>query len=431
MAFSIFAINSIYVIKMMINPLKDSFFYCINKFLSDKIFIVIGVLILICKVFHTIFFGVKGETFEDWAIGYNLAHYGQYAEFINVGPTAYKLPIYPLFLAFFIKLFGEDAHFVIIVVQHIIYFFLPFLLLKIGETFNKRKVGMMAGYFFLCSPAYFFYSNVLEATNIFLLVFMLWVLLFSEIYVASKFTLSKIIGFGILSAIVALTQVVALPIMVFCILLLLFAKKMNIQQLMVFSVIMLMVYSPWVIRNQITFHQLILTKTPKWQNIYHSFTSEANVIDLLKIIPNNVNQDIQEQRRLTDEFYMENLYEDKVIKYMKGHYELTVLKGLQNAVLLWTVPVRYLQDNGVTILLGRKVYVLMLNFFTLWGLMLIYKRSFRLFLFFLIIFMGFTAPYMIGHASNIRFKLDFEWIQFFIVAVFLYYKGLYILDKAQ
>lgn len=47
-----------------------------------------------------------------------------------------------------------------------------------------------------------------------------------------------------------------------------------------------------------------------------------------------------------------------------------------------------------------------------------YKKNKNVFYFFTFIFLGFTIPYMIGHASNIRFKLDFEWVQLILLALY-------------
>jgi hypothetical protein len=57
---------------------------------------------------HTIF-KEQFSVFEDYTIAVNLIKYHQYSEFINLGSTAYKLPIYPLFVSVFVYLFNSEA----------------------------------------------------------------------------------------------------------------------------------------------------------------------------------------------------------------------------------------------------------------------------------------------------------------------------------
>lgn len=142
----------------------------INNLLQIKILLIVDFVVFIAKFIFSYNNGYATNYFEDWSIANNLAKYGVYSEFIEVGSTAYKLPVYPFFLSAIIYLFPENAFEIIIIIQHIIYFFIPLLFLRISKLFDAEKIGILTGFIFLLSPAYFFYSNIFEL-QIFLYLF--------------------------------------------------------------------------------------------------------------------------------------------------------------------------------------------------------------------------------------------------------------------
>jgi len=144
----------------------------IDFFLSWKSFLVFSCIVFSAKIIFSAYNNFSAEFFEDWKIADNLAHHGVYAWHMEHGSSAYKLPVYPFFLSVFIKTFGDlSAIKVIIIVQHFLYFLLPILIIKIFDCFQLKAAGFLAAYFFIFSPAYFYYSNILEATNLFILLF--------------------------------------------------------------------------------------------------------------------------------------------------------------------------------------------------------------------------------------------------------------------
>ncbi|MBW8361407.1 MAG: glycosyltransferase family 39 protein [Kaistella sp.] len=407
----------------------------INKLLSIKVFIIFNVLILILKIIYSCYTGFKVETFEDWSIARNIAEHGVYSEFMALGSTAYKLPVYPFFLSFFIKFFPSFPKEAVVISQHLLFFFVPLIIIKILQIFDQLKVGILSAFFFILSPAYFYYSNVLEATNVFIPIFLVWMYVFLRIFTRQVFTTSYFILFGFCTALLFLTQVVVVPVaLIFITGLILFRKVKFTHFILILSAAMLF-YSPWIIRNQIVFDKTVLTKTPVWQNIYYSFTSQANVLDEVKLINDNDYSTVSRSRMYFDEFRMEEIYKKEAQKVMESNADKVIVKSVQNAVLLWYVPSRYFYDSSVSILIGRKIFVIIVNFLSLFALIFLYHRKEKLLFFsFLLLFAGFTFPYMIGHAANIRFKLDFEYFQYILIAYFLtalYSESKYYIKKGS
>lgn len=387
-------------------------------FLEMKSFIAVSLFVFIAKLGYSIQEGFSEVYFEDWRIANNIVKYGVYSEFMEVGPTAYKLPVYPLFLSIFIALFPEHSNEAVGIAQHLLFFIVPFLIIKILSIFNREKAGIIAGYMFMLSPAYFYYSNVFEVTNVFIPIFLCWLYFYLKLF-KNGCNVLEYIGLILFTALLFLTQVVVVPFAVLLLLALPLLKKITIRQSVVLLMLTGILYSPWMIRNAITFEKFIPTKTPFWQNIYLSLTSEAAICQDVMLISDEHQKYTFKLRKTTDEFTMEKIYKQEVLRVSKGNEEKFVKKAIQNAYLLWYVPSRYIDDQSLSTILGRKVYVMVLNIMVLFALTYYFRKNRWLFWGYVFLFCGFTVPYMVGHAVNTRFKLDFEWTQFILIALFL------------
>ncbi|WP_370897749.1 hypothetical protein [Chryseobacterium gossypii] len=392
----------------------------IDFLLQYRVFIFFNLLVFIAKIGYSYKSGFNGLTFEDWDIANNLVKYGTYAEFINVGPTAYKLPLYPFFLAFFIYFFGENAKAAVIISQHIIYFFIPLMFILITGIFDKKKIGIITGYLFIFSPAYFLYSNTLEITNVFIFIFLTFLYCFFLIW-KKGYSPIRIILLAASAAMLFLSQVVAVPFSLLLIFSLLLFRKVTLKQLILMAGLTGILYSPWVIRNYLVFDRVIISKTPVWQNIHFGYFHEVQIFKPLQKISLQKGTEIRRMRTKTDEFTMEKIYEKEVRDIIKKDPCIAVKKAAANALMLWYVPSRYFYDDSLAIVLGRKIYVVILNLFSVLSLGYLYrKRNWGLFVFSIMLFINFTVPYMIGQAAMTRFKLDFEWFQLFLMAYFLF-----------
>lgn len=387
----------------------------LKTFCSFKVLLFCSACIFLGKVVYSWHTGFATVAVEDAAIAKNLAAYGVYAEFLDVGPTAYKLPLYPLFLCVFYSLFSENAQMVIIIVQHFFYFLIPLILAKIGIRIGWRNVGYLGSYLFLLSPAYFYYSTVLESTNIFLVLFVSWLYLYTLVWLGYK-QVYLILFLAVNTALLFLTQVTAVPIVMLLLATLFILQKINIRQAMIIAVISLTLYSPWVIRNYLVFDKMIISKTPVWQNIYLGYVPRVQIFDSFSFMTVAEEEDIEQKRFVTDEFTMERLYETKVKQIADQHPHAKYKKALNNLVSLSYVPARYIDETSWSYMILRKIYVLAVNISTLIALCFLYRRSRKMFFFSIVLFGNFTIPYLIGHAANTRFKLDFEWYQLILIA---------------
>lgn len=399
----------------------------LKSLLTYKNLLIMNLFIVIVKILYIILIQKDFQTLEDFTIAKNIVEYHQYSEFIDQGGTAFKLPVYPFFISFFLKIFGDDALLVIAIFQALLSFFTPILLFKITKLFGYEKVGIIAGFFFIFSPAYFLYPGIIEASNVFISILLLWFYLYFKIWFSVNNRIKEFIILGIVSALLFLTQVVVVPLACIMILALLIFKKIDVRQFSFIVIITALLYSPWVIRNYVVFDKIVLSKTPAWQNIYYGFTENGQLMDDLKLISKEKDHQLYQTRDEINELVMEKIYEDEVAKATKNKPHYFVKKAASNFFCLWFVPPKYFNDNSLSVLFGRKIYVVLLNIFTLVSLVFLYRQSKSLFWFSLLFFANFSFPYMIGHAANMRFKLDFEWYQFILIAFLImefagYYK---------
>jgi len=356
---------------------------------------------------------------EDFTIAQNIVKYHQFSEFINLGGTAFKLPVYPYLISFFIWLLGEKGLVGVAIFQALLSFFSPILIFRILKIFSQENIGLLAGFFFLFSPAYFLYSASIEATNIFIFLLLLWFLLYFRVWFGNNIEVKNIIIFGSLTTLLFLTQVVIVPLALIMILALFTFKKINFGKFLILAFTCIILYSPWVIRNYYVFNQIVLSKTPAWQNIYYGFTPNGQLLDDLKLIPMEHDNNIYQMRDEIDELKMEKIYKNEVAKATQWKPYFFIKKALSNIFCLYYVPPKYFYDNSFSLFIGRKVYVIIVNLLSLISLFFLYKKSKLLLWFSLLFFANFTFPYMIGHAGNMRFKLDFEWYQMILIAFLL------------
>ncbi|KQS94197.1 hypothetical protein [Chryseobacterium sp. Leaf394] len=386
-------------------------------FLNWNIFLIFNLIVLLLKIGFSIRLGFHADFFEDWKIAENLAAHGEYSWYIDHGNSAYKLPAYPLYLYINILVFGvSNAVPVIIITQHLFYFIIPIIIKHIFTNFKLRSAGILAAYLFILSPSYFYYSNILEATNLFILLTVLYGWLYSCLW-KGMHALSLLFCFGVVSGILALTQVVFIPVMVILMIFFLLNKKSKVKNVLFVIMVGTLVYSPWVVRNYITFDKLILSKTPVWQNVFVGYVSEYQILSSNQFMSKEYEKSVFDKVTFENEFFAEKVYEQEVLKIVEKDNLAPFKKAVNNFISLWYVPKIYFNDYSFKILFGRKLYVILINTALLLSLIFLFRKHKRIFFLSCFLLAGFTVPYLVGHAANIRFKLDFEWIQTCIIAL--------------
>lgn len=384
----------------------------INKNIKYFYLIIIS---LIIRLFITFFYVDNYNTVEDYQIAENLAKGNGYVLYDLIGPTAIKVPLYPVMLSFFILIFNGLSKFAIVIFQHILLLFCSYFILKIGYELQKVRVSELFFLIFIFYPSYLYYPNVIEVTNVFICESIMFVYFSVKYYKLQS--RQYLIILSILSGLIFLTQPIAVPIILAVWIYLL---RNSITKIWVPLIVILLMQSPWIIRNYVVFDKFIPFKSPFWMNIYLGYhlpnfsNEDYDIIDgkdvaMIDSLINSYVNDVE----------MEQYYRDVVLRTIKKDPILYIEKTFFQIFTYWWVPNQYLNDNRLEFVIARKVPVFLLNLLTILSMVYLVRIYPKLIISMILVFLYFTLTYALTQTYNIRYKLDIEWLQFIAVTMYL------------
>lgn len=382
--------------------------------LNYKAILIIAGIMFIAKSIFSIFYLSDFAFAEDWSIAMNLLTKGTYSLYDTIEPTAMKTPVYPLFIYSIISICGASK-LAVVLVQNLLAAISGILLFKLSTRIFSERISFIIALLFMLHPSYFYYSNVIEVTNIFVPLAILSTILYAKLVQdLSNIKITSIIIAATVFAITMLCQPITAPIFVVAIGYLIFKKHFALVAKL--SIIMALVFSPWVIRNYIEFNKFIPTKSPFWMNIYLGYLDLSHGKERYDIVPDSVNQMISRMRaNFASDVAMEAKYKEISIKAISQSPMLYAEKTLWQAVIFWTYPPRYFDDASIAFLFIRKIPVYGLNILLIISLYFAFRRDKKIFYAALSVLLFFTLVYSLTSSANIRYKLDIEWLQFILL----------------
>jgi hypothetical protein len=358
---------------------------------------------------------------EDYIIAQNLANGDGYSLWGR--PTALKAPIYPFLLYGFVEIFGRNSAIAIVVFQELLASTVPILISILGSLFGMRRLGKIAALCFLVYPTYFYYPVVIEITNIFVPASILWSILLL-LYAKSPTPLTAAL-LALVSAALVLIQPVATPVVgvTICYVTFIYCRR----HMVLIAAIGMVVLAPWIIRNYSQFSQIII-KSPTFMNVYAGFfpfewcenkstdVTNDGFMSRFYVVDERLAADVFALRQVKNDVEMEPVYRSAVIATLRSHPSVYVTKSVYQMALYFWVPPAYLGDNSLGFWIVRKGPVLMLNVLSVIGVCLLYRRHRAVAMVILGILLYFTLVYGLTQVHSVRYKLDIEWLQFFLVA---------------
>lgn len=394
----------------------------IHSFITYKHLAYACALLLLLRLAFVILTYHKIHSAEDYLIAFNLVSGLGYTFDTAVGATALKAPVYPLFLAGCIAVFGASAHIAAALLQHCALGLVPLLLARLGRLWDKELLGLLAGFAFILHPTYFYYPNVLEVTNLFIPLFLIWGMQSTRLW--QETTRNGAVLWGVLSGIVILTQPLSLPFVIGVLCALLGRRKLVALSLGILSCAV--VFAPWVTRNYLVFHKFIPTKSAFWMNFYVGWQPQYHQRSEFNLLPEHTQRSIDSLERTINDVEMESYYRSATLAVWRQHPGAVVQKCLYQAGVYWWVPVRYQDDTSMEFLAIRKIPVIVLTLLWSAGMVVLFRTHRRLAWLTLASLGYFTVVYGLTHTANIRFKLDIEWIELFAVAAlaeYVFFRG--------
>ena len=384
----------------------------LHSFSNNRSFrwvIYVSGILCIVKLSLLFLLPIHPHAIEDWYIAQHVIAAKGYS--LSLGATALKTPVYPMFLIPFAAM-GDIGKIAASAMQHVLLFCGIIAFNRACELRFNNQFALFAGLCIALHPAYAYYPYVLETTSLTIPLFMLWWYL-AELHRSRNRYPPQLM---ILGFIIGLTQPILLPaIIAFQ---LLFAWPPSTRKIIAFGVTGLLIFAPWTIRNAMTFGQFIPLKSPMWMNVYEGMVptlsaSERSVIEAYRNVKNDVQMEPMYKKVVINHFY------DSPIRFF-----YSCLHRIQE---FWLIPDRYAHRKlEFPILISRimpQVILLSGCFASIWALIRhrqLFAGESTLMWTIIGILSYVTIIYGLTQASNIRFKLDVEWLQ--IVLIFPIFK---------
>jgi hypothetical protein len=369
----------------------------------------LGILLLTIKLVMLFGIPIIPHAIEDWYIAKHIAEGSGYS--LSNGPTALKTPVYPLFLSL-PSFIGEFGKFFACGLQHILWFFASLFIYKASSIRFGSRFAFVASLLFALHPAYVYYPFVLESTALTVPLFILfWYLAEYSKLQSLNTKIPMLIGW-----LTALTQPILLP-GILALQLFYFGKKRNVISLILTA---LVIFTPWTIRNAMTFDAFIPTKSPMWMNFYEGMQKDVTTQEQVHI---------ESARRYMNDVELEKEYKAIVLRQFSENFPTYVNRSFHRFTEFWSLPDRYRNQMWTpAIIVSRILPQLLLGIGLFLSILMIIKMSNHLSIddrHFLIILIGIliyvSIIYSLTQAANIRFKLDVEWLQ--ILLLFPIFQG--------
>jgi hypothetical protein len=390
----------------------------------------LGAFLLIGKLLFLLFSDIHIHAIEDWYIAQNLSDGKGYT--IHDHDTALKTPIYPLFLTFFAMLPDVTGTLLASASQHILLFITNILLMWALTLQYGRKYGNIIGLLFLVHPAYFYYPFILESTALTVPLSVLYLFIVMQ-YVYERTKVNNWLRYSI-GWILALCQPIFFPII--CISMIVKRKSDSYVSLLFPIIISFMiVFSPWIYRNKLVFDSIVVFKSPFWMNIYEGFYPSNGIAS--KYISKENQTTIDSLRNMYNDVKMEQYYKPIVMNTIVDYPAEYVMLSIDRFKQFWTIPHRY--DNKIfsfSIFISRIIPQFLLTIGVLLSTLVLIKYRERhnfstiyVHTFLLISILYVSIIYSLTQSSNIRFKLDIEWIELLLLYPLFEYISVDILKK--
>lgn len=390
----------------------------------------LGAFLLIGKLLFLVFSNIHIHAIEDWYIAQNLSDGKGYS--IHDHITALKTPIYPLFLTFFAMLPDFTGTLLASASQHILLFIANILLMWALTLQYGRKYGNIIGLLFLVHPAYFYYPFILESTALTVPLSVLYLFMVMR-YLHEHSKVNNWLRYSI-GWIIALCQPIFFPIICMSMII---KRKTDSYVSLLFPIIIsfMIVFSPWIYRNKLVFDSIVVFKSPFWMNIYEGFYPSNGKES--KYISKENQTTIDSLRNMYNDVKMEQYYKPIVMKTIGDYPADYVMLSIDRFKQFWTIPHRY--DNNIfsfSIIISRIIPQFLLTIGVLLSTLVLIKYKVRhnvytiyVHTFLLISILYVSIIYSLTQSSNIRFKLDIEWIELLLLYPLFEYITVDILKK--
>ena len=184
------------------------------------------------------------------------------------GPTAWLAPVYPSVVAAIFSIFGIEsraAAIVLLILNCLLSAITAVVVMKIGTRCFGEKVGLLSAIFWAVSPTAAVTQLILWDSCLAALSFSLAIWMTAKLQPDSRVRDYLYAGamWGFAGLVSPSLLAPFLPIV-----LLLYVRDRNAKQLLIVALAMLLIITPWTLRNLVAFHKLMPVRSNGWAEIY-------------------------------------------------------------------------------------------------------------------------------------------------------------------
>ena len=197
----------------------------------------------------------------------------------ETGPTAWMPPLYPFLLAALIKVLPSKmmVALVVVILKNIVLIITGLLLYEIAKKTRQRlpagAVLVLFCLWLLCNFRWFFQFTHDE----WLLLLLMNGMLAGAVYIRTSIvSFRAAVVWGLTGGLTMLASPIAG--LVWSVLSLALMRAGNIKKIIFSFVIMILICSPWVLRNYLVFNKIILMKSNFYFDLYHNNQSEGGIV---------------------------------------------------------------------------------------------------------------------------------------------------------
>jgi len=197
----------------------------------------------------------------------NLMEHHEFTFKAGLPPIALRTPGYPLFIAIIYKIFGLHP-WIVIVVQILLDSLTALIIFFSIRNLLNDKIGFIGALIYAVDPHLILHSNSYYSETLFLFFLALFLFHIILFYNSSNHKIKEIIYSGVFLGLATLVKPASayLPLILSIFLLLSLRKKF--WERLRYSILILLAYlliiSPWLIRNQITYGSLFLSNSGEY-----------------------------------------------------------------------------------------------------------------------------------------------------------------------
>jgi len=374
-----------------------------------KSLILIFIIALLPRI---LWFTVKGNSLDiaipagTDAIGYdqiacNILNNNEYS--FELGkPTAYREPVYPLFLAGIYVIFGHSYNAVRLVQIVISAFTCVLIFLFVYENFGKgAEIASLIACFY---PYFIYYSTTILRETLFIYFLLYTVYLLTRVINKRE---TSLLEAGVCCGICCLINTTSIIFVVIS-LIVIFCSKYRKEAMMI-SFICLLVYAPWVIRNYKVFHTVILGSNVIGGTLYYANTIDYNICGTDKEIEFWKKDKIKNQSLTMSEVDSNRFLLKNATNIIISNPKEYVLQCYKRFIKLYRIYPHtgkgYVHSENLMVTCSLLSYGIILPFAIL-GLALSFKQYKKSLILYIAIF-SFTLVYTLIW-SVIRYRLPIE-----------------------